>query len=219
MMDDRHEGLYPDVAALGGLGPAMEEVARQRGHDLGYLPQPEVVRIQTSRGVVMVDPAEGERKFLLAIHIPDHTWPIGSTDDLGSVVEAVVAWRDGLPYDEFEARFAFLRLDDFRRAIDSGEPTAQAWADLLSAEFHRDQWPLLRLFHADGMLRGCFPSISHRAVRLRVDALDAASRQVLVSEEEPGRYEVRAVGVPGATWVPVPPGDLVAYVRDLLTEQ
>lgn len=215
-MDARHQGLYPDVAALGGLGPAMEEVARQRGHDLGYLPQPEVVRIDTSRGVVMVDPAEGERLFLLGIHIPEHTWPIGSTDDLGSVVEAVVAWRDGLPYDEFEARFAFVRLDAFRRSIDSGEPTAQAWADLLSAEFHREQWPLLRLLHADETLRGCFPSITHRAVRLQVDALDAESTQVLVSEEEPERYEVRAVGVPGADWVPVPPGELVAYVRDLL---
>jgi hypothetical protein len=219
-MDARRKGLYPDVAALGGLGPAMKEEARLRGRDLGHLPLPaDAVRIDTPRGVVMVDLAAEERLFLLGIHIPGFTWPIGSTDDFGRLVEAVAAWRDGMPYDEFQTRFEFVRLDEFRRALDNGEPTARQWADLLSTDYYEGQWPLLRRLHADETLRGCFPTLTHRSVRLRVDPLDGYSWQVLVAEEDGEHYEVLRVSVPGATWVPVSPGDLIACLRDALSDR
>ena len=64
-----------------------------------------------------------------------------------------------------------------------------------------------------------FPTITHGAVRLRVDQLDGTSRQVLVHELDEERYEVIRAGDPGAAWVEVPTGDLIAYLRAALTEQ
>ncbi|MER5405967.1 hypothetical protein [Streptomyces sp. NPDC002769] len=70
-----------------------------------------------------------------------------------------------------------------------------------------------------------FPTISHGAVRLRVDAMDGRSRQALVDEadevdEVNGElYEVMRVVVPGASWVEVPAGDLIAYLRAALNEE
>jgi hypothetical protein len=43
-----------------------------------------------------------------------------------------------------------------------------------------------------------FPTITHGAVRLCVDAMDGRSRQVLVDEVNGELYEVVRVGVPAA---------------------
>ncbi|GCB45149.1 hypothetical protein SNL152K_2439 [Streptomyces sp. NL15-2K] len=150
--------------------------------------------------------------------VPGFTWEIGSTDDLGLLVDAVAAWREGVPFDELAARFTFLELDEFARALERGEPTSSQWADLLSTEFHRRQWNLLRRLHTDEVLRHMFPTISHGAVRLRVDLFDGASRQVLVHELDGERYEVLA-GELGAAWVEVQTGDLIAYLRAALNQQ
>ncbi|MCM2429709.1 hypothetical protein [Streptomyces sp. RKAG337] len=212
--------FYPDVAALGGLGAAMQEAARLRGCDIGPVYSvSDVVRIETARGVVSIDLAAEERLFLAGIHIPGFTWAIGSTDDLGLLVEAVAAWREGMAIDEFETRFEFVRLDEFTRALESGEPTSLQWSDLLSSDFYRGQWNLLRRIHADERLRGFFPTVTHGAVRLRVDPLDGASRQVLVEELDGERYEVMRVGAPEATWVEVSAGDLISYLRAGLNER
>jgi hypothetical protein len=64
-----------------------------------------------------------------------------------------------------------------------------------------------------------FPTITHGAVRLCVDAMDGRSRQVLVDEVNGELYEVVRVGVPAAGWVEVPTGDLIAYVRAALNEE
>lgn len=218
-MDTHRKDLYPDVTASGGLGPAMKEAAKLRGCDTGLPPwDTDVISIETARGYVSVRPAAEERLFRLSVHIPDFTWEIGSTDDLGLLVEAVAAWREGVPLNELTARFEFLELDEFARALERGEPTSSQWSDLLSSEFHRRQWNLLRRLHADEVLRNMFPVISHGAVRLRVDPLDGTSRQVLVYEPDEERYEV-CVGVPGASWVEVPTGDLIAYLRAALNAQ
>ncbi|MGW3289252.1 hypothetical protein ACWDR3_31900 [Streptomyces sp. NPDC001002] len=216
-MDTSPKDLYPDVVALGGLGAAMKEAAGLSGRGIGTVYDVSgVVRIETARGVVSVEPAAGERRFLVSVHIPGFTWAIGSTGDLGLLVEAVAAWRDGMPFDEFAARFEFMELDEFTGAIEGGEPAAAQWADLLSAEFHQAQWNLLRRIHADEELRRFFPTISHGAVRLRVDPLDGASRQILVHEVATERYEVVRPGAPDATWVEVPAADLIAYLRAAL---
>ncbi len=71
------------------------------------------------------------------MHIPDFGWDIGSTDDLGALVEAIAAWREGVPYGELASRFGFLDLDGFTGALAAGEPTATQWAGLLSSAYYR----------------------------------------------------------------------------------
>ncbi|MEV3855278.1 hypothetical protein AB0J38_13240 [Streptomyces sp. NPDC050095] len=129
--------------------------------------------------------------------------------DLGLLVEAVAAWREGLPLDVLAERFEFLELDEF----------ASQRSELLSSDFHRKRWALLRRLYADEVLRRMFPTITHGAVRLRIAPMDATSRQILVSEETGERYEVKRVGVPGDVWTDVPTADLIAYLRTALTEE
>ncbi|WKX13471.1 hypothetical protein [Streptomyces sp. NL15-2K] len=225
-MDTHWKDLYPDVTAAGGLVSAMKEAAKLGRGEIWPVPSAtDTIVIETARGLVSVVPATEERLFRVRVHIPGFTWDvpgftweIGSTDDLGLLVDAVAAWREGVPFDELAARFTFLELDEFARALERGEPTSSQWADLLSTEFHRRQWNLLRRLHTDEVLRHMFPTISHGAVRLRVDLFDGASRQVLVHELDGERYEVLA-GELGAAWVEVQTGDLIAYLRAALNQQ
>jgi hypothetical protein len=226
-MDSHRKDPYPDLTASGGLGPAMKEAAKLRGCDIGLPPwATDIISIETARGFVSVRPASEERLFRVRVAIigfaegiPGFAWEIGSTDDLGLLVEAIAAWREGMPIEELEAKFVFLELGEFARALEAGEPTSLQWSGLLSSDFHRGQWNLLRRLHADEVLQTMFPSITHGAVRLRVDPLDGTSRQVLVQELDEERFEVIRPGVPGADWVEVPTGGLVGYLRAALKEQ
>ncbi|MFI2765524.1 hypothetical protein ACH5A3_43105 [Streptomyces echinatus] len=219
-MDTHRKDLYPDVTAAGGLGPAMREAAQLRGCDTGLSPWAvEVVSIQTARGFLSVDLAAEERLFRLRVGIPGFNWEIGSTGDLGLLVEAVAAWQEDIPFDELAERFEFMELDEFLGALERGEPTPSQWAELLSSDFNRRQWNLLRRLRADEVLRNMFPTITHGAVRLCVDAMDGRSRQVLVDEVNGELFEVIRVGVPEAGWVEVPSGDLIAYLRAALNEE
>lgn len=225
-MNSHRKDLYPDVTASGGLAPAMKEAAKLKGCEVGLPPwDTDVVSVETARGYVSVDAAAEERSFRLRVLLPGFTWEdagfsweIGATDDLGLLVEAVAAWREGVPLEELRARFEFLELDEFATALESGAPTSSQWSDLLSSDFHRGQRNLLRRLHADAGLRNMFPTITHGAVRLRVEPLDGTSRQVLVQEVGQERYEVLRVGVPGAVWTEVPTGDLIASLRAALNE-
>ncbi len=213
-MDSSQQRLYPDLAALGGLEAAMKDAARLRGCDIGQLyAGPDVVRIETTRGVVAVDLVRGERRFRMSVHIPESTWPVGSTNDLGLLVEAVAAWREGMPFDELRVAFGFLELDEFTGMLEAGEPTNSQWYDLLSSDFYRGQWELLHRIRSDETLRKLFPTVTHGAVRLRANPLDGASRQVLVGELDDGNYEVLRVGMPGMTWVEVEAANLIEYLR------
>ncbi|CAM5547301.1 hypothetical protein GCM10010222_26540 [Streptomyces tanashiensis] len=205
------------MTASDGLVAALRQAAEQRGCDIGLSPwATEAVGIETTRGYLSVHTTTGEGLFRLRVHIPDFGWDIGTTGDLGTLVEAIAAWREGVSADVLEARFGFLHLDEFTGALEAGEPTASQWAGLLSSEYHRGQRDLLRRLHADEVLRNTFPTMTHRAVRLRVDPMYSMSRQVLVHEPDEGRYEVVRVGVPGAEWTGVPGEDLNAYLRAAL---
>ncbi|MFE2373078.1 hypothetical protein [Streptomyces sp. NPDC059398] len=227
-MNPHSKDPHPDITASGGLGSAIREAAKLRGYDLGVLSwDTDPISIETSRGFVSVCSEAEQRLFRVRLLVPGATWgtpgfswDIGSTDDLELLVEAVAAWREDMPLDELEARFDFMDLGEFARAIETGEPTSLQWSDLLSSSFHQRQWNLLRRLHADEELQNAFPSITHGAVRLRVDPMDGTSRQVLVHEWDRERYEVVSrAGVPGSTWVEVPTGDLIAYLRAALNQQ
>ncbi|MFJ4341236.1 hypothetical protein [Streptomyces sp. NPDC088915] len=215
-MEAREEDPYPDVTAAGGLVQALREEAARRGRDIG-LPSwaTDPLAVDTTRGYLSVDLAPEERLFRLRVHIPDFGWDIGSTDDLGTLVEAIAAWWEGVPYDELAARFGFLDLDGFTGALAAGEPTATQWAGLLSSAYYRGQRDLLRRLHADGALRNAFPTMSHRAVRLQVDPMHRESRQVLVYERRDGHYEVVRAG---AAPTEVPDDALIAHLRAALYE-
>ncbi|WP_406057907.1 hypothetical protein OG462_14805 [Streptomyces sp. NBC_01077] len=216
-MNAHKEDLYPEVAASGGLVAALRQAAELRGCDIGLPPwATDAVGIETTRGYLSVDTAAEERLFRLRTHIPDFGWDIGSTDDLGTLVEAIAAWREGVPIGELKERFDFLDLDEFTGALEAGEPTSSQWANLLSSEYYRGQRSLLLRLHADEVLRNAFPTMTHRTVRLQVDPMHWMSRQVRVHEPDEGRYEVVRVGVPGADWTEVPGGDLVAHLRAAL---
>ncbi|MFJ8820732.1 hypothetical protein ACIREE_03000 [Streptomyces sp. NPDC102467] len=219
-MNAHGKDLYPDVTASGDLASAMRKEAQLRGCDIGLERwASDVISIQTVRGYLSVATATEKRLFRLSVDIPGFIWEIGETEDLGLLVEAVAAWREGLSLDGLAARFEFMELDTFAGALESGEPTSLQWTGLLSSEFHRKQWALLRRLHADEVLQHMFPTITHGAVRLRVEPMDARSRQVLVTEETGERYEVMRVGVPEAVWTEVPAADLIAYLRTALTEE
>ncbi|MFJ8104622.1 hypothetical protein [Streptomyces sp. NPDC096132] len=211
--------LYPDVAAAGGLGAAMAAVAERRRCDIGPVASAAVpVRIGTDRGVVSVGLAAEERLFLIGIHTPGFTWALGSTDDLGRAVEAVAAWRAGVPLVDFEGAFEFMELDEFAPALEAGNPAPLQWSRLLSSDFHADQRSLLNRIHEDDRLRLLFPTITHGVVRLRVDAMDGGSRQFLVRELPGMRYEVMTVGAE-TDWLEVSAADLIAHLRGLQGEE
>ncbi|GGQ63914.1 hypothetical protein [Streptomyces pilosus] len=219
-MDAEWKALYPDVAAAGSLGRAMAETAGRRGCDVGPIgPVSAPVRVETDRGVVSVGLAAEERLFLIGVHTPGFTWVTGSTDDLGLVVEAVAAWRDGLPLDDFEAKYPFMELDEFARPLAAGDPAPLQWSRLLSSDFHADQRTLLTRLHEDERLRLLFPTVTHGVVRLRVDPLDGGSRQFLVREVAPDRYQVDTVGGIKGAGATVPTADLVAHLRNLQGER
>ncbi|MEX0173766.1 hypothetical protein MRBLMG1_006544 [Streptomyces sp. LMG1-1-1.1] len=215
--DARDEDPYPDVTASGGLVEALRQTAEERGRDIGLSPWAvDAVGMESTRGTLSVATVTGQRLFRLRAYIPDFGWDIGSTDDLGRMVDLIAAWREGVPTEVLKARFDFLDVDEFTRALEAGEPTSARWADLLSNAYHQGQWSLLGLLHADEVLRNAFPTMTHRAVRLQVDPMHGTSRQVLVYEPEEGRYEVRRVGVPGDDWTEVPGDRLIVHLRAAL---
>jgi len=177
------------------------------------------VTVGTTRGYVSVDPSPEERVFRVRVHIPGFAWEIGATDDPGLLAEMLAAWQEGVAFGELAARFEFLELDEFVRALEDGEPTSSQWSELLSSDVYRGQRDLLRRLHADEVLRTMFPVISHGAVRLRVDAMDRASRHVRVYEAEPGRYEARRPEWETVVWEEVPSGELITYLRARLIEE
>ncbi|MFJ2056963.1 hypothetical protein ACIOMM_13555 [Streptomyces sp. NPDC087908] len=218
-MEAHERDPYPDVTAAGGLVAALRQEAEARGRDIGLSPHAtEAVGMETRRGYLSVDTAGGERRFRLRTSIPDFGWDIGGTSDLGTLVDAIAAWREGVPLDALKARFDFLDLDAFTGALAAGEPTASQWAGLLSSAYYRPQRNLLHRLHADEVLRNAFPTMTHRAVRLQVDPMDHTSRQVLVEEPDEGHYSVVRVGVPGAEWTEVPGDRLITYLRTALDE-
>lgn len=219
--------LYPDLAESRGLGPAMQKVATMRGYHLRLPPwDTDPFTIETKRGFLSIHPSAELRLFHMRVHIPGFSestagfsWDIGSSTDLDEVVAVVTAWCEDMPLEEMQAKFACVELEEFSRAIDTGEPTALQWSGLLSSEFHQRQRGLLRRLHADEALRKAFPSVTHGAVRLTLDPLDSGSPQILVQELDGKRYEIMRVGAPGSDWVDVQSGDLIAYLRSHLNRQ
>ncbi|MEV6951129.1 hypothetical protein [Streptomyces sp. NPDC051183] len=216
-MDPQLQRLYPDISAAGGLAIAMSTLAHLRGLAIGPVAASlHGIRIGTDRGTVTVSLAPEERLFLLGVHSPGFTWGTGSTGELGLLVDAVSAWCSGMSIDEFEAKFPFVRLDEFARALEVGDVTPQQWSQLLGSDFYAAHRSLLRRIHADERLRTLFPTFTHGELRLRVDPMDFESRQFLVDHLGEHRYQVTTVDELRTTRVTESLDDLIGCLRALL---
>jgi hypothetical protein len=216
-MDSKLGNLYPEVLSAGSLRAAVVKAADRVGCCIGPLDgESYAVSVETERGVISINLAADERLFLIGINSPGFIWAAGATDDLELLVQAVAAWHEGASAEAFQSEFSFMQLGEFARALEAGDPTPLQWSELLSSDFHSKQRNLLTRIHADAELRQFFPTITHGVVRLRVDALDGGSRQVLVDELDKDRYAVKPVGQPGAAWVEVAGAHLVEYLREHL---
>ncbi|MFF2820313.1 hypothetical protein ACFVT9_32895 [Kitasatospora cineracea] len=214
---ERLRSDYPEVVASGGLAPVLVAAAGERGVTLGPVePRGPEARLETGRGTLSVSISAERRQFLFGVHTPGFTWATGSTDDLGALVEAVSAWWHGMPLDAFEAAFPFVRLGRFARALEAGDVTPEQWSVVLESEFHAPDRELLRALHADDLVRGLFPTVTHGTLRLRERPIEQGGRHFLVDRLDGERCRVRLVGRPETTGETGTFDELVGRLRELL---
>ena len=161
----------------------------------------------------LISPIES-RMFLIDINIPGSAWAIGSTDNLELLVDAVSAWRNGMPLDDFEQQFSFMRLDSFARPLASGDVTSQQWKEVLTEDFYAPYRRLLTRIHEDDRLRTLFPTFTHGVLRLRAHPLDPSPEGAfLVASLAGDSYRIKVVGESATSHVVNSLGDLIEYLR------
>ncbi|WP_258539938.1 DUF6193 family natural product biosynthesis protein [Streptomyces ipomoeae] len=164
-------GLYPELAAPGGLREALAGEAARRGHGAGPMDpvegyDPAVAACSTrgeARFAVYATNAD-EREFRIEIST-DSGWlwgAFGSTDDL-AVVDAILhAWRGGASIDQLRREWTLLAADPLD-AAPPGRVVSTAWRLTL------ERSPVIRLgnaevaeaLYAQPTLRVFFPWPSH----------------------------------------------------------
>ncbi len=111
-------------------------------------------------------PASDQRKFLFSA-APESRIVLleGATDDLDALVEFLADFRGGVSLEDLDARFPFVWIGSGARAYEQGESTAAQWRELLTADWCREERPLVEAAYADTRLREIFPGLSHGALR------------------------------------------------------
>jgi len=200
------------------LRSLLIETARLRGRDIGTVqPAFSGVGIDTDRGCFSVDVDSDGRTFLITIRTFPFTWATGLVADLGRVVDAAAAWREGMSVDDFEATFEFMDLDEFARPLEAGNPTPLQWSILVSHDLYARQRPVLSRLHADDTLRTLFPVVSMGTVRLRTDPLDTGvNGHILIDQLAEHTYKVTVVGEE-AMRVVDSLDELVGYLKSHIT--
>ncbi|MER6196727.1 DUF6193 family natural product biosynthesis protein [Streptomyces sp. NPDC001586] len=164
-------GLYPELAASGGLREALACEAARRGCEAGPMDpiegyDPAVAACSTqgeARFAVFATNVE-EREFRIEISA-ESGWPwgaFGSTDDLAVVNAVLHAWRDGAPIDQLRREWTLLAANPLD-AAPPGRVVSTAWRLTL------ERSPLIRLGDAEvaealyvqPTLRVFFPFPSH----------------------------------------------------------
>ncbi|GAB6902265.1 DUF6193 family natural product biosynthesis protein [Kineosporia succinea] len=173
-MNPLETGLYGDVVAAGGLDLAIARAARERKLDIGVSRRSgdpgeafrATAEIDTGRSPVFVTPASDQRKFLFSA-APESRIVLleGATDDLDALVEFLADFRGGVSLEDLDARFPFVWIGSGARAYEQGESTAAQWRELLTADWCREERPLVEAAYADTRLREIFPGLSHGALR------------------------------------------------------
>ncbi|MER7107846.1 DUF6193 family natural product biosynthesis protein [Streptomyces sp. NPDC000229] len=164
------QALYPDVAAAGGLVPALRRVASDKGFDLGNLSQGEGpggaarAKAVTERGTFLVAAdSPSSRLFHITVWAPGADLGTGRTADLLAVAGAVQAWNQDMPLGEMRAVWPFIEFEPLAEAHVEGHAVATAWR--LMRERHPEvdlvDDELTEAAYAEPRLRQLFPVAGH----------------------------------------------------------
>ncbi|MGW0552413.1 DUF6193 family natural product biosynthesis protein [Streptomyces altiplanensis] len=166
--------LYPDLAAAGSLGAALEQVAADLGVDLVIMPGD--WGSSSSAGIASSVP----QRRPLSVHIgAERRWfgfsgwsqgvelITGGAEDLGAVVRAGAAWGAGRTLRELKEELPFVCFSELAEAHERGPAAAvevqwrliQEQAD--SAPHFPEFGQLVEAAHGEPLLRQLFPASSH----------------------------------------------------------
>ncbi|MFF8844447.1 DUF6193 family natural product biosynthesis protein [Streptomyces sp. NPDC015127] len=190
--------LYADVLAMGGLAESIESVARSRGVDVGRVAgqgssgagQSVGAELESSRGTLHVSLGTESRTFFLGIYERRFVWAEGATEEVDELVDAIAAWRGGMPVDDFAGAFPFMTPGRLARARESGDVTRAQWDWLCTAEVYADERSLVAAFHADGRFHRLFPNLSHGVLRLSFGNGVQGARELHIEPLGSGAYRV-----------------------------
>jgi Family of unknown function (DUF6193) len=194
---------YPDLVAAGGLVGALRAEAEACDIDVGVIGTRSKAQwagytsamIDTGRGTVFVNIGVAERLFSVDIAQDAIQVAQGVTPELANVVGVAAAWRAGASHDVLTSRYPFMQVSRLAKVLASANPVAAQWDWLLDDPEFSDDRELLLALAGNDTIRGLFPDMSHRSVRLS-RSFEERGRAVVFSEMSGQRYRVEYPGPP-----------------------
>jgi Family of unknown function (DUF6193) len=182
-MEPDPAGLYPEVAAAGGLAAAIEKLAAQQGLTLVAMPSDS----EPVRHARVASTAPGRQPLRISAWHRERKWSIsgdgsgtgsgqalwllkGHTDDLTLIPKVAVAWRDGAPLQEIAQLAPFAGLTGHYEVPDDSPAhlVASQWEylrkDALDSGSPGHQ-ELIEAAFAQPQLRQLYAFTSHWALR------------------------------------------------------
>ncbi|MFI7411132.1 DUF6193 family natural product biosynthesis protein [Streptomyces sp. NPDC049627] len=171
--------LYPDVAARGSLGAALQAFADESG-----LSVPFTAADSRPLGHALVGSRLPHRKALLvSAYVHERRWSVrgeesfqgmplvqGDTDDLAQIARAAQAWYEGAALSDIREAAPFLRPTG-RFEVPDHDPvrlTESEWQHMRT-EASEQEWPayhaLVEAAYAEPALRALYPFTSHWTLR------------------------------------------------------
>lgn len=191
---------YGDVLDVGSLINALYKEADKTGVDLGEI-VPErtspvsrycTAKVSSLRGVVRASLISGERFFSLAFDnaIADFQWGGGGTGDLGRVVAALAAWRDGVAVKDMRERFPFINFAEMGVSFEGGTMVEDAWRHLLRFSETTGRSQLVKAIYSEKKLHHLFPFFSHETLWLAFNPLDRGGAAIGIDQLPGGHYRI-----------------------------
>lgn len=162
-----YEQLYPEVAAAGGLAPALLRVAERKSITLSGVRAPDGPEAQnyasvgSDRGWVSVTLGIELRVFIVRVGREREVWASGSTEDLLEAVRVAALWQQGCTLRQLHERFPFMTYGRLAQGWEDGDPVGAQWEDVLADPDLERLRPLLRAARAHPRLGQLFPAVTH----------------------------------------------------------
>ncbi len=185
-------GLHPEVVAAGGdLVSALRRAAEGMGVDLGAVRGADsptdrwrlaIARVEGERGWFSVTLPQNGREFRRGYHV--FLWWVGAgdaqvgVDDLETAVEMAQAWRAGMKFSEFQARWPSFRIDGLLLAHERGEAVAFQWQRVRDTPHDLIDPEIVEAAYAAPALRALFPLVSHGSLQFSRYTHDPCSHDV-----------------------------------------